>query len=67
MPFIVPVLAPLTVLFIIVRNRYVVTSREVKRFEAVTRSPVYADFSSTLIGLPTIRAYRAGASICHDS
>jgi ABC-type multidrug transport system fused ATPase/permease subunit len=44
---------------ILPRHRYIVSSREVKRFEAVTRSPLYADFSSTLTGLPTIRAYQA--------
>jgi hypothetical protein len=40
---------------------YIVTSREVKRLEATTRSPVYAALSSTLKGLPTIRAYGAQA------
>lgn len=34
-------------------------SREVKRFEAVTRSPVYAAFSATLKGLPTMHAFAA--------
>ncbi|KAJ1420720.1 P-loop containing nucleoside triphosphate hydrolase protein, partial [Ochromonadaceae sp. CCMP2298] len=37
---------------------YVATSREIKRYEAVTRSPIYADFSATLEGLPTLRAYK---------
>jgi ATP-binding cassette subfamily C (CFTR/MRP) protein 4 len=43
-----------------------VTSREVKRLEAITRSPVYASFSATLKGLPTIRAYGAQHRF-HDS
>ena len=38
-------------------RRYVVTSREVKRFDGVTRSPVYAMFSENIKGLSTIRAY----------
>jgi len=41
------------------RSEYLVTSREVKRIDAVTRSPVYASFSATLRGLTTIRAYGA--------
>lgn len=35
------------------------TSREVKRFEAVTRSPVYQNFSSILNGLTVIRIFKA--------
>ncbi|GBF93736.1 hypothetical protein Rsub_06068 [Raphidocelis subcapitata] len=58
-PVVLPVFAPLLIAFILLRRRYIVTSREVKRMEAVTRSPVYAAFSATLKGLPTIRAYGA--------
>jgi hypothetical protein len=38
------------------------TSREVKRWDATSRSPVYASLSATLKGLPTIRAYGAEAA-----
>ena len=41
-----------------VRQYYLASSREIKRFEAVTRSPVYAMFSATIKGLPTIRAFQ---------
>ena len=34
------------------------TSREIKRYDGVTRSPVYAMISANLKGLPTIRAYK---------
>ena len=40
-----------------IRGRYVITSREVKRYDGITRSPVYAMLSSNIKGLPTIRAY----------
>ncbi len=33
--------------------------RELKRLSTVTLSPIYAHFSETLAGLPTIRALRA--------
>lgn len=60
-PFILPVFIPLGFAFFWVQRRYLRTSRELKRFEAVTRSPLYAAFSATLKGLPTIRAYRAAS------
>ena len=40
-------------------QHYVVTSREVKRFDGVTRSPVYAMFSENIKGLSTIKAYNS--------
>lgn len=56
-PFVLLVFLPLGYVFVRIRGYYLVTSREVKRIEAVTRSPVYAMFSTTLKGLPTIRAF----------
>jgi len=41
------------------RDFYLSTSRDVKRLEAVARSPMYSHFSATLNGLPTIRAMGA--------
>lgn len=32
----------------ICRQRYITTSREIKRWDATSRSPVYASFSATL-------------------
>lgn len=61
LPFILPVFLPLLAAFLWLRRRYLATSRGVKRFDGVTRSPVFASLSAALRGLPTIRAYGAGA------
>ncbi|KAK9869832.1 hypothetical protein WA026_003561 [Henosepilachna vigintioctopunctata] len=44
------------VIFYLLRAFYLSTSRNVKRLEGVTRSPVFSHISSTLDGLTTIRA-----------
>eukprot|EP01050_Picozoa_sp_SAG11_P008241 SAG11_NODE_717_length_7606_cov_5.968563_4_plen_403_part_00 len=37
------------------------TTRELQRLESVSRAPIFAQFSETLAGVQTIRAYRDGA------
>jgi len=50
-------LAPLLILYYFVQKYYISTSREIKRLESLARSPLYANFTETMQGLPTIRAY----------
>ncbi|XP_044316419.1 probable multidrug resistance-associated protein lethal(2)03659 [Drosophila rhopaloa] len=55
-------LAPALVVGIIfyqLRNLYLKTSRDIKRIEATTRSPVYSHLTTSLSGLSTIRAFGA--------
>jgi ATP-binding cassette subfamily C (CFTR/MRP) protein 4 len=59
-PFTLLVLVPAIPTFVYVRSSYVMCSREVKRIEAISRSPIYALFSSTLHGLQIVRAYKVG-------
>ena len=46
---------PISVLVVSLSNYYLKTIRELKRLESISRSPVFAHFSETLIGLDTIR------------
>lgn len=52
---------PVIFVYHYVAKRYLMASRELKRIESVTRSPIYAQFSETLTGVATIRAYGAGS------
>jgi ATP-binding cassette subfamily C (CFTR/MRP) protein 1 len=51
-------LVPLLIFYYYAQRFYRATSRELKRIDAITRSPLYAHFNETLTGLATIRAYR---------
>ncbi|PKI68112.1 hypothetical protein CRG98_011708 [Punica granatum] len=50
---------PSLILFYAAYLYYQTTSREVKRLDSITRSPVYAQFGEALNGLSSIRAYKA--------
>ncbi|XP_055853123.1 probable multidrug resistance-associated protein lethal(2)03659 [Episyrphus balteatus] len=51
--------AILGVIFYYLRVFYLKTSRDIKRMEAMTRSPVYSHLSASLSGLATIRSFGA--------
>jgi ATP-binding cassette subfamily C (CFTR/MRP) protein 4 len=56
-PWVLLILVPIIPIFWWLRRFYLRTSRELKRLESSTRSPVYTLFSSSLSGLMTIRAF----------
>ncbi|KAM4537947.1 ATP-binding cassette sub-family C member 4-like isoform 2-T2 [Fundulus diaphanus] len=58
-PLILIPVVPLLLFFLYLRRYYLHTSRDIKRLESTTRSPVFSLLSSSLQGLWTIRAFRA--------
>lgn len=51
------IIIPVTIGFVYLRNYFMKSSREIKRIEGISRSPLFGHFSTTLLGLDTIRAY----------
>jgi ATP-binding cassette subfamily C (CFTR/MRP) protein 1 len=62
-PIFIAVFVPLSLLYWFVQNVYVATSRQLKRLESSTRSPIYSWFGEALNGVATIRAYGLQAKL----
>ena len=57
-PWLLFAIVPLTGLVFYISKYYLKTSRELKRLESISRSPVFSHISETLNGLDTIRTRR---------
>ncbi|XP_062352440.1 ATP-binding cassette sub-family C member 2 isoform X1 [Cinclus cinclus] len=56
-PFFAVVIVPLSIFYYFVLRFYISTSRQLRRLDSVTRSPIYSHFGETVSGLSVIRAY----------
>jgi ABC-type multidrug transport system fused ATPase/permease subunit len=57
-PFMAIVILPVALAFFFIQRHFRKSSRELKRLDGVTRSPIYNHFGEMLAGLSTIRAYK---------
>ena len=57
-PLFIAIIVPITAIFFVIQKVYVRTSRQLKRLQSVSQTPIYSHFSETLNGSSTIRAFK---------
>ncbi|XP_017479612.1 PREDICTED: multidrug resistance-associated protein 1-like [Rhagoletis zephyria] len=66
-PIILAAIAPIIILYYIIQRVYIASSRQLKRIESTTRSPIYNHFAETVNGASSIRAYGVQERFIADS
>ncbi|KAF9112024.1 hypothetical protein BGX27_004109 [Mortierella sp. AM989] len=57
-PSFIIIILPFSFVYLWLQRYFLATSREIRRLDSVSRSPIFAHFQETLGGISTIRAYR---------
>lgn len=63
--FLIPMLI-VAILNVYIGAMFISTSRELKRMDSVTRSPLFSNFTETIVGVATIRAFGATRKFLQD-
>lgn len=56
-PLFAATIVPIGLIYYFIQRFYVATSRQLKRLESVSRSPIFSHFGETVTGAQAIRAY----------
>ncbi len=61
------VIVPVAIVFYFVQKIFITTSRQLKRLESISRSPIYSHFGETITGSATIRAFNVEGLFIKES
>jgi ABC-type multidrug transport system fused ATPase/permease subunit len=65
--YILIAILPLMILYYFIQKVYIATSRQLRRIDSTSRSPVYNHFSETISGVSSIRAFGASRKFIKES
>ena len=66
-PVVLATIVPLAMIYYLFQRIYISTSRQLKRIDSTSRSPIYNHFSETVNGATSIRAYGACDQFIQES
>ena len=66
-PIVLVVILPIGLIYVFLQRLYIPSSRQLRRIESTTRSPIYIHFSETLAGSTSIRAYGSVDNFVNES
>jgi ATP-binding cassette subfamily C (CFTR/MRP) protein 1 len=67
MPMFIVVVIPVAVMYYLLQKFFVTTARQLKRMEAISRSPIFTHFGETITGSSTIRAFDCTESFINEN
>ena len=65
-PWFIAIIIPIAFLYYMVQRFYVSSSRQLRRIESSTRSPIYSWFGEAVSGVTTVKAYKLEAEFCQQ-
>ena len=65
--FILIVIVPMVLVFYLIQRLYLLSSRQIRRIDSTSRSPIYTHFSETVNGIASIRAFGASKQLIDES
>ena len=66
-PLFLVIVVPFVTAYFFIQRFFVATTRQLKRLESVSRSPIFTHFSETINGVSTIKAYSATRRFIEES